>query len=114
MEKRLPTPSASQARQRSTGDDPIGVGKRTFLELKHRHLARSRRWAPPPSQCSSARETNTITISAPSGSYGPDIDSITVQATTAQYLADAAHFNNKDIAIVASPEGTDGKNSVLV
>jgi hypothetical protein len=52
---------------------------------------------------------NTITISAPSGSYGPDIDSITVQATMTQYLADAAHFNNEDIAIVASPEGTDGK-----
>jgi hypothetical protein len=52
---------------------------------------------------------NTITISAPSGSYGPDIDSITVQATTTQYLADAAQFNGKGIAIVASPEGTDGK-----
>jgi hypothetical protein len=52
---------------------------------------------------------NTITISAPAGSYGPDIDSITVEATTAQYLADAAQFNGKDIAIVASPEGTDGK-----
>jgi Alpha galactosidase A/Carbohydrate binding module (family 35)/Alpha galactosidase C-terminal beta sandwich domain len=52
---------------------------------------------------------NTITISAPSGSYGPDIDSVTVQSTTTQYLADAAQFNGKDIAIVASPEGTDGK-----
>jgi Carbohydrate binding module (family 35) len=52
---------------------------------------------------------NTITISAPAGSYGPDIDSITVEATTTQYLADAAQFNGKDIAIVASPEGTDGK-----
>ena len=52
---------------------------------------------------------NTITISRPSGSYGPDIDSITVQATTTQYLADAAQFNAKGIGIVASPEGTDGK-----
>jgi hypothetical protein len=42
-------------------------------------------------------------------SYAPDIDSITVPATTTQYLADAAQFNGKDIAIVASPEGTDGK-----
>jgi hypothetical protein len=52
---------------------------------------------------------STITISAPAGSYGPDIDSITVEATTTQYLADAAQFNGKNIAIVASPEGTDGK-----
>jgi Alpha galactosidase A/Alpha galactosidase C-terminal beta sandwich domain len=52
---------------------------------------------------------NTVTISAPSGSYAPDIDSITVESTTTQYLADAAQFNGKDVAIVASPEGTDGK-----
>jgi hypothetical protein len=52
---------------------------------------------------------NTITISGSGSSYAPDIDSITVPATTTQYLADAAQFNGKDIAIVASPEGTDGK-----
>jgi hypothetical protein len=52
---------------------------------------------------------NTVTISGSGSSYGPDIDSITVPATTTQYLADAAQFNGKDIAIVASPEGTDGK-----
>jgi hypothetical protein len=52
---------------------------------------------------------NTITISGAGSSYAPDIDSITVPATTTQYLADAAQFNGKDIAIVASPEGTDGK-----
>jgi alpha-galactosidase len=52
---------------------------------------------------------NTITISGSGNSYAPDIDSITVPATTTQYLADAAQFNGKDIAIVASPEGTDGK-----
>jgi Carbohydrate binding module (family 35)/Alpha galactosidase C-terminal beta sandwich domain/Alpha galactosidase A len=52
---------------------------------------------------------NTITISAPAGSYGPDIDSITVETSTTQYLADGAQFNGKGIAIVASPEGTDGK-----
>ena len=56
---------------------------------------------------------NTITISAPGSSYGPDIDSITVEATTTQYLADAAQFNGKDIAIVASPEGTDGKKLTI-
>ncbi|MFY9988406.1 MAG: alpha-galactosidase [Chthoniobacterales bacterium] len=52
---------------------------------------------------------NTITISGSGGSYAPDIDSITVPATTTQYLADAAKFTGKDVAIVASPEGTDGK-----
>jgi Alpha galactosidase A len=52
---------------------------------------------------------NTITISGSGSSYAPDIDSITVPATTTQYLADAAQFTGKDIAIVASPEGTDGK-----
>ncbi|MBV8215288.1 MAG: alpha-galactosidase [Verrucomicrobia bacterium] len=52
---------------------------------------------------------NSITISAPSGSYGPDIDSITVESTTTQYLADEAQSSGKGIAIVASPEGTDGK-----
>jgi hypothetical protein len=52
---------------------------------------------------------NTITIAGSGSSYAPDIDSITVPATTTQYLADAAQFNGKDIAIVASPEGTDGK-----
>jgi hypothetical protein len=52
---------------------------------------------------------NTITISGSGSSYAPDIDSITVPTTTTQYLADAAQFNGKDIAIVASPEGTDGK-----
>ncbi|HYY26713.1 MAG TPA: alpha-galactosidase [Chthoniobacterales bacterium] len=52
---------------------------------------------------------NAITISAPSGSYAPDIDSITVESSTTQYLADAAEFNGKDISIAASPEGTDGK-----
>jgi hypothetical protein len=56
---------------------------------------------------------NTITISAPGSSFGPDIDSITVEATTTQYLADAAQFNGKDIAIVASPEGTDGKKLTI-
>jgi hypothetical protein len=33
---------------------------------------------------------NSITISAPGSSYGPDIDSIVIPSATAQYLADAA------------------------
>jgi len=52
---------------------------------------------------------NTITIAGSGSSYAPDIDSITVPTTTTQYLADAAQFRGKDISIVASPEGTDGK-----
>jgi hypothetical protein len=56
---------------------------------------------------------NTITISGSGSSYAPDIDSITVPTTTTQYLADAAQFNGKDISIVASPEGTDGKKLAL-
>jgi Alpha galactosidase A/Carbohydrate binding module (family 35)/Alpha galactosidase C-terminal beta sandwich domain len=56
---------------------------------------------------------NTVTISAPSGTYAPDIDSITLEATTTQYLADAAKFTGKDIAIVPSPEGSDGKKLAL-
>jgi alpha-galactosidase len=52
---------------------------------------------------------NTITIGGAGSSYAPDIDSITVPATTTQYLADAAQFTGKEIAVVPSPEGTDGK-----
>jgi len=33
---------------------------------------------------------NSITISAPDSSYAPDVDSIVIPSTTAQYLADAA------------------------
>jgi hypothetical protein len=56
---------------------------------------------------------NTITVSGSGSSYAPDIDSITVPSTTTQYLADAAQFNGKDISIVASPEGTDGKKLAI-
>lgn len=104
--------SLAAAGPSTTRDAHTNQGRAFFLELPHRHLPCSDRQlvlTEPDVRDFPPINKRSYYVTWCGCFATPDIDSITVPTTTTQYLADAARFNGKDISIVASPEGTDGK-----
>jgi len=104
--------SLAAAGPSTTRDAHTNQGRAFFLELPHRHLPCSDRQlvlTEPDVRDFPPINKRSYYVTWCGCFATPDIDSITVPTTTTQYLADAAQFSGKDISIVASPEGTDGK-----